>query len=165
MALLRKYKHGDPGNVGPEIINSRPIPIPPAQVSFDVTPHGDVVSLVTPLGTYTWSEVLNGLSGVVVPAMYYHQVGIELTFTASLRTEIPARTIIEYYWDFGDGTNATGAVVNKTYSINNPGIIAHLRATENTGQQAFASMNLMLVPTPPPDPEWLAWPDRWSELA
>lgn len=97
---------------------------------FDVTPHGDVVTL----GDLTWE------------GDYHHAVGQELTFTPVLRyfqTEVA-----EYFWDFGDGTYAVGdpdtGEATHTYTVANPGTIAHLRVTDAQGNRAFASMNLML---------------------
>jgi len=159
MPILRKYKQGDPGHPSsnrPEIINSRPIPKPAAKVTFDVTPHSGVVTFSTNYETYEWNETPLEVQGepnrIAVPAMFYHDVGVELTFTASLREENIVRNIVEYFWDFGDGTTAVGQTVTKTFYIANPGIIAHLRVTEDTGQESFASMNLMFKKTVEPPP-------------
>lgn len=107
---------------------------------FDVAPYGDVVTL-TP---YTWDGSED--QGILAP-MYHHNAGTELTFTPTIRFAYDP--IVEYYWDFGDGTFAYGnpdtGEATKTYPIANPGIIAHLRVTDIYGQQAYASMNLMLT--------------------
>lgn len=131
--LPRKY----PGRLVRETVNSRPIKKPLARVTFDITPHNGVVTLATSSGTYSWNDV--------APTMYWHQIGVVLTFTASLHSDTALGFVIdEWYWDFGDGTNATGQTVTHTYSVLNPNTIVHLRATDSEGRLSLASMNPML---------------------
>ncbi len=118
-----------------EVINSHPVLRPPAEVSFDVTPHGNVVAF----GGYTWSASAHA------PAMYEHQVGVQLTFTGAVQNIPVNYGIVDWYWDFGDGTFGSGQVVQKTYRVVVPGMIAHLRTTDQWGGRSYASMNLMLV--------------------
>lgn len=146
----RKYKEGDPGSGNlPEIINSRPIRRPAALPNFDITPHGDPVEFSTVFDNYTWPEVILDLVSepdrIATPGMYYHDTLVELTFTANIRVDNVPRTIIEYYWDFGDGSNAVGPVVTHTYRTANPSTMVHLRVTEDDGTRAYASMNPMLI--------------------
>jgi hypothetical protein len=136
MAVFRRYNT----NV-PDVINSFPIQAEDFVVRFDVTPHGPIVGISTSYDSYTWaSDTDNG----DLPAMYRHDINIPLTFTGILvDTGIPV-TVIEWFWDFGDGVTATGNDASHTYRYANLSTVAHLRATDSQGRQAWSSMNLML---------------------
>jgi PKD repeat protein len=43
-------------------------------------------------------------------------IGETITFDASASSATQPRSIIEYHWDFGDGTNATGEIVNHNFT-------------------------------------------------
>jgi hypothetical protein len=134
-----------------EVVTSIPVPRPRHNVHFTVTPTDGVVSH----GLYTWgAKYLKDANGdevvpqvEVVPAMYWHQVGVLLTFTATVVPALDNPTIVEYYWDFGDGVqiSTTSPTVTHTYVTKSPNTIAHLRARDDKGISAWSSMNLMLT--------------------
>lgn len=139
-----------------EVVTSLPIKRPPHEVRIDVTPHGSVVAASTAYGTYTWDEVeVDGVPGrTAIPAMYYHSAGQELTFTAEIIRGVDPPNIVEIFWDFGDGTEAVGNPVTHTYRTVGNGVIAHCRARDVNGDEAWASINLMLQPVAPPPAEY-----------
>ncbi len=60
-------------------------------------------------------------------------------------------TIVQYTWDFGDGTNATGPVVTHTYAANGTYTIT-LTVKDNHGLTGNATVTVTVSthPTPPP---------------
>jgi hypothetical protein len=76
---------------------------------------------------------------------YVGAVNIPITFTASASSSVP---IISYTWNFGDGTTASGAIVQKTYT--SPGTFTvNVTVTANNGLSASASTtaSVSAVPT------------------
>lgn len=80
------------------------------------------------LSNSSWSEVLNVIvsesAGLIEPVPVLgifgnNTVNETIYFDASSSFD-PDGVIVSYYWDFGDGTNATG--VNVTHSYKNPGM-------------------------------------------
>jgi len=136
MAIIRKY--ANPQDV--ETINSRPQTAPLPGVHIAITPNAEVVSTTTQYETYTWSDP---------PALYYHDTGQELTFTGSITQYVPF-TVVEWFWDFGDGKTATGNPVTHTYLAAVPDLVCHLRVRNSLGVTAWASKNPMLRPTGEP---------------
>lgn len=118
----------------PETINSTPLTYPTPSVNISLSPNAEIVSITNNYGTYTYNNA---------PIMYYHDTGVPLTFTASLTTFAPF-TPIEYFWDFGDGTNGTGNPIDHTYQFDGQDVIAHVRVTDNQGRVAWGSLNPML---------------------
>jgi hypothetical protein len=136
MATFRRYNRNED-----DVINSIPVVAQDFIVRFDVTPHSAVVGTSTTYASYTWAA--NTAHGDLV-AMYQHDINVSLTFTAAVVNTGIAVTVAEYFWDFGDGTTATGNGATHTYKYANPSTIAHLRATDTQGRQSWSSMNLML---------------------
>jgi hypothetical protein len=124
---------------GVEVINSIPIPKPPPFVSFTAEPAGQVVSISTAYGTYVWGDE-DGL-----PAARYHPINRFMILTGEVRASPFNYDIVEWEWDFGDGTFATGPVVGKTYTVANPNVVVHLRVTTSEGHRSYASMAMMLT--------------------
>lgn len=135
MAKFRQYPLGDLNNVV-ETINSIPLKAEVPIIAFTVTPTVSVIGFSTTYQTYSYAAV------GPVPAMYTHQVNTTLTFTGSATGGAP---IVDWAWDFGDGTFGSGQVVTHSYTTLRLGILAHLTATDNLGTRAYASMNLLLV--------------------
>lgn len=126
----------------PEAINPIPYGPPILTPRFDVTPHGAIVAITNIYGTYTWDATTSIDYGTLIPAMYHHLSNTNLTFTASTLTN--PTTIVEWYWFFGDGTEASGQVVTHTYQANLSDVICHLRVTDNFGNIGWASLNICL---------------------
>jgi PKD repeat protein len=66
-----------------------------------------------------------------------------ITFNAST-SEDPDGTIVTYLWNFGDGANATGIIVNHAYTINGTYLVI-LNVTDNDGAttQSNVTINVM----------------------
>jgi PKD repeat protein len=64
-------------------------------------------------------------------------IGEAITFNASGSYD-PDGHIVSYFWDFGDGTNATGVVVSHAYS-NNGTYTVELTVTDDDGSTASAT--------------------------
>lgn len=139
-----------------ETINDRPMLSPGFKVEIDVTPKDGVVSISTSYGTYAYTEVTDTPPAmserVVSPAMYYHNSGVELTFTGTVSSEGMLYDVTEWHWDFGDGVFDTGDTVTHTYKVANIETICHLKAINENGEIARSSMNLMLRPG---EEEWM----------
>lgn len=133
MPTIRQYQNPQPV----ETINSLPIEFPLPAVFIAIAPNAEVVSTSTMYGSYTYSAA---------PAMYYHDAQQPLVFTGSIQAYSPFN-VIEWFWDFGDGTNDVGNPVSHTYAYGNADTIIHLRVTDDTGRQAWGSLNPMLRPT------------------
>ena len=73
--------------------------------------------------------------------------GETVTFDASESYD-PDGTIISYYWDFGDRTNATGVVVEHAYS-NNGNYVVTLTVTDDDGATATATATKYILNRPP----------------
>jgi hypothetical protein len=139
MADIHRY----PSPETSDTINAIPTKQSGLLIRFDVTPHGAVVAAATSYDSYAWAA--SSAHGTL-PAMYYHDINATLSFDGVLvSTGLPV-TVAEWFWDFGDGTTAVGQSVTHIYRYANP-TIAHLRATDTNGNQAWASMNLMLQGT------------------
>jgi len=74
-------------------------------------------------------------------------VGQPIYFNASQSYD-PDGSIVSYYWDFGDGTNATGATVQHAYADSGTYIVT-LTVTDNDGTTASASAEKFVAITPP----------------
>lgn len=72
--------------------------------------------------------------------------GIEFQFTSTGSND-PDGTIDNYYWDFGDGTNATGPSPKHTYSASGGlgPFTVMLIVTDNLGFQTIAQRNITLI--------------------
>jgi hypothetical protein len=73
---------------------------------------------------------------------YTHQV---VTFDATASDD-PDGTIVDYYWDFGDGTNATETdpVTTHVYAVGGQTYTVTLNVTDNQGLRTGASRNLLI---------------------
>jgi len=73
--------------------------------------------------------------------------GEAITFNASESYDSDG-TIVTYYWDFGDGANATGAIVDHAYSDNGT-YTATLTVTDDDGATAIATSTKTVFNRPP----------------
>ncbi|MCK4477127.1 PKD domain-containing protein, partial [Candidatus Bathyarchaeota archaeon] len=74
-------------------------------------------------------------------------VGQVIYFNASQSYD-PDGSIISYFWDFGDGTNATGVTAEHAYADNGIYVVT-LTVTDNDGATASASATKTVETTPP----------------
>jgi len=70
-----------------------------------------------------------------------------ISFNASLSYD-PDGTISSFFWDFGDGTNATGVTVNHSY-VDNGNYIVTLTVTDNDGAIASTNATKTVLNRPP----------------
>jgi len=63
--------------------------------------------------------------------------GDTITFNASSSYD-PDGSIVSYYWDFGDGSNSTGVVVNHVYTVNGNYTVT-LTVTDDDGESSTAT--------------------------
>jgi hypothetical protein len=69
--------------------------------------------------------------------------GSGVHFDASASTAISGRSIVSYDWDFGDGTGASGRVVDHSYqNVAGQTIVVTLRVTDSAGQSATTSASI-----------------------
>lgn len=133
MATIRTYSTVQV----PETINSDPIPYAAPSVNIAIVPNAEIVSVTTNYGSYTYNNE---------PVMYYHDAGEPLTFTGSI-IAYTTFNVVEWYWDFGDGTNGAGNPIVHTYAFGGEDVIVHLRVSDDQGRQAWGSINPMLRAT------------------
>lgn len=69
------------------------------------------------------------------------QPGRAIFFNASTAKAADGRVLTDYFWDFGDGTTATGAAVSKTYSTAGTYVVT-LKVTDDARSFAVASQSV-----------------------
>lgn len=100
------------------------VPTPELKIAFAPT-HG-AVSYSIGITTYNPANT------------FYAQLGVPLTFTATVTLPLTfSESITEYYWDFGDGTEAWGNPATKTYVAAGPDTQAILRVTDTLGRKYY----------------------------
>ena len=78
-----------------------------------------------------------------IPSITTQGAAPTVTFNAAGSTD-PDGSVSGYFWDFGDGTTGTGAIVQHTYRL--PGTFrASLVVTDNSGEQSFADAPTTVV--------------------
>lgn len=131
-----KPKYAELGRIAPTgtPITTLDQPLSKHTVRLDVTPVAGTIGATADGNTYTW------------PGTNYHASNTSLTFTATPLAGSTPLDIIEYYWDFGDGVEATTTTPTTTHTYLYPNLttIAHVRARNINGDEAWASLNLML---------------------
>lgn len=86
---------------------------------------------------------LNQLPSVKISGPAEGQVGTELTFDGSLSND-PDGQIVDWQWDFGDGTTGAGQLVKHTY--NQPGdFTVSLQVKDNQGGSAVANTTITIA--------------------
>ena len=76
------------------------------------------------------------------------QPGRAVFFNATESRPAPGRTIVEYFWDFGDGTTAFGASTSHTYELEGTYVVT-LKVTDDARTFATTSQNVTVeVPDP-----------------
>ncbi|UCG44862.1 MAG: PKD domain-containing protein [Candidatus Bathyarchaeota archaeon] len=75
------------------------------------------------------------------------QVGEIVTFDASTSFD-PDGTIVSYEWNFGDGIDGTGEIVNHTYT-EDATFLTILNVTDNNGLSNTTSMSITVLNRPP----------------
>lgn len=115
------------------------------RVTFDWTPKG--ASFVLNLGGNTYPFTINEPeSGAPDQAdVFYTNTNQELTFTATVELD-PGDFVLEYYWDFGDGTDGYGPEVIHTYRSHSPTLRVHLVVTDNHRRKIHAGRQVNLLP-------------------
>ncbi len=66
-----------------------------------------------------------------------------ITFNAST-SEDPDGTIVTYLWDFGDGANATGLIVNHAFAVNGTYLVI-LNVTDDDGAAAQSNVTINVI--------------------
>lgn len=100
-----------------KMINESKSPAPPlSSVTFDWTPRGTALSYTLGGNTYPYAKQQDNVTRATDTryATYITQTNTVLTFTATVISPPPI-AIVEYRWNFGDGTVGYGPTVNKTY--------------------------------------------------
>ena len=67
--------------------------------------------------------------------------GQAIFFNASASTAAAGRVLVDYFWDFGDGTTATGAAVSHTYA-NEGSYVVTLKVTDDARTFAVSSQSV-----------------------
>jgi len=75
-------------------------------------------------------------------------IGQPITFNASSSYD-PDGSIVSYFWDFGDGTNATGVVVEHAYSENGTYTVT-LTVTDDDGARSSSTSSKLILWNDPP---------------
>lgn len=109
--------------------------LPNPAVSFTTSPQGAQYSYVAGVTTY------NPIGA------YYTAVNTTITFTAAVTFYDAARSVVEYYWDFGDGISGWGSPATHVYKtgVVNKHVQAVLRVTDDLGRQYFNRKQMYLT--------------------
>jgi PKD repeat protein len=67
--------------------------------------------------------------------------GQNVFFNASESRPAPGRVLVDYFWDFGDGTTATGVAVSHTYAAEGSFVVT-LKVTDDAGTFQVASQTV-----------------------
>jgi len=105
-------------------------------VDFTWSPTSVPLSF-TFIGTYPYAHQADAVTRTSDSryAAYTTPNNTLLTFTAT--ASIPSGlTVVEYKWNFGDGTVGYGSSVSHTYLISSPQTMATLIVTDNLGRQS-----------------------------
>lgn len=81
---------------------------------------------------------------------YSGEAGAAITFNGTASTD-PDGGIGEYYWTFGDGAAAYGAIVSHAYAAAGTYTVS-LRVTDDLGAQRTATTTASIAAAPPPPP-------------
>ncbi len=129
------------------------------QVTLTVTDQSGLSGNTTAQVVVTDPPAPNQPPQAVIVGPTTFDAGQPVTFDGSSST--PAGAIVNYQWDFGDGTTANGPTVNYTYGM--PGSYnVTLTVTDGSGQSSTATSpvtvnpgqaTILPVPLPPPGPE------------
>jgi len=77
-------------------------------------------------------------------------IGEAITFNASDSYDLDG-TIVNYFWEFGDGTNTTGVIVNHAYDINGT-VNVTLTVTDDDGASNSSASTKTILKNEPPVP-------------
>lgn len=72
-----------------------------------------------------------------------------ISFDGTSSRAHPDVAVSSYYWDFGDGTTATGGIVTHAYSTANPYVV-ELTVKDASGQTSSVTQVVMVKPLSPP---------------
>lgn len=73
------------------------------------------------------------------------EAGDTVFFNASTSTAADGRVLVDYFWDFGDGTTASGVSVSKTYAVAGSYVVT-LKVTDDAGAFAVSTQNVEIAP-------------------
>jgi len=76
---------------------------------------------------------------------------LAITFDASFSHD-PDGKIVEFNWDFGDGSNASGSLVSHIYDTEGRYVVT-LQVTDDYGNTSAASMVITVAAPEPEEPE------------
>jgi hypothetical protein len=116
----------------PDWINRRYPQVESAEISFDFTPKGPPVVYLAGSSSY--------IAG--------YRTGLEnpITFLATVKFP-PEVYAVEYYWDFGDGTEGWGNPVRHEFKYESERLRVTLRVTDNTGERHYVGKQLYISST------------------
>ena len=137
------WDFGDGTNGEGEVVEHSYIDDGTYTVTLTVTDDGDATSSTTASKT-----VLDGspIASFTESAETVY-TGEVIYFNASASYD-PNGVIVSYYWDFGDGTNATGVIVDHAYADDGVYTVT-LTVTDNYGATDTASSSKTLLNRPP----------------
>lgn len=118
------------------------------QVGFDWTPKAGPFTLTFGGNIYPWGENQPQAGAPDQADIFYTHTGVELTFTATV-TPAPGDFIIAYHWDFGDGTEGFGPVVQHTYRVPSPQTRTSLCVTDNHRRTTCVGRQMLLQSASP----------------
>ena len=78
------------------------------------------------------------------------QPGKNIFFNASTATAAPGRVLVDYFWDFGDGTTASGVSVSHTYTDAGNYVVT-LKVTDDARTFSVSTQNVSVEVPDPPD--------------
>jgi hypothetical protein len=80
--------------------------------------------------------------------IFYTNTNVELSFTATVRLD-PGDYIVEYIWDFGDGTKGYGPTAKHTYIQTTETMRVSLCVLDNHRRKVCVGRQILLLPGEP----------------
>jgi uncharacterized protein (TIGR03790 family) len=98
-------------------------------------------------------EIENVEPQAMINSRSTEKINIPIRFSAEDSTDTPSDIdSLKYLWDFGDGENGTGLMVNHSYSV--PGAyIVKLAVIDDDGAQDTTQLEMKITGRPPPPPD------------
>lgn len=125
-------------------IKSPVVPVARPEVNLSWTPLGSAVTYLVDGDVYSNDSV--DPATLLHPPVFETPVGQELTFVADVAAPIGV-SIVEYHWDFGDGTQGYGTPIAHTYRVASPQTRCVLTVLDTLNRLTSGARQITLVPS------------------
>lgn len=134
------------------IINTPPANIPPVKMNFFFKQEGPTGAVTYDGDTYPYPPLYVGdtryilYTSIVNTPLVFDAIGQESLLNPHVEPP-PGVTVLEYLWNFGDGTEGYGPVVTHTYKVLDPELQVTLTIVDSRNFHYSCSRPVVLVVT------------------